>query len=58
MQTLDSSKPSKWDECKDCIYFQEIEQELLDKNNSSYDTVIDMYEFVKNCNLCKEVTRC
>ena len=45
---------NKIDECRDCIYFQEYEEEIMKKGNSGYDMAFDMLYFVKNCNKCEE----
>lgn len=43
----------KFEECKDCIYFQEKEEELTKRYNSGYDIAFELTYFVNNCNICK-----
>lgn len=52
------NKQSKWDECKDCIYFQEIEEEIQSKYNSAIDIAFELNKFINECNYCKEITKC
>ena len=47
------SESDKWDECKDCIYFQEIQEEILDRYNSAIDIVFELNKFINECNRCK-----
>lgn len=36
-------------QCEECPLYKEKLDELLRNKNSSYDIVIDMYEFIKTC---------
>ena len=58
MKTSEENKPNKCDECKDCIYFQEIEEELSKKYNSAIDVAVEINKFINECNYCKEITKC
>ena len=51
------TESDRWDECKDCIYFQEAEEEILDRYNSAIDVVFELNNFIQNCNRCKEITK-
>ena len=52
------TESDKWDECKDCIYFQEIQEEILDRYNSAIDIAFELNKFINECNKCKEITKC
>ncbi|MBO5712182.1 MAG: hypothetical protein J6R47_05020 [Acholeplasmatales bacterium] len=56
--TSEENKLNKWDECKDCIYFQEVEEEILNRYNSPYDIALELNKFINECNYCKEITKC
>ena len=54
----EENKQNKWDECKDCIYFQEIEEEIKSRYNSAIDIAFELNKFINECNYCKEITKC
>ena len=58
MKISDLNKSNKWDDCKDCIYFQEVEEEMQSKYNSSIDVAFELNKFITECNYCKEITKC
>lgn len=58
MMTSEENSLNKCEECKDCIYFQEVEEETLNRYNSPYDIALELNKFINECNYCKEITKC
>ena len=49
----EENKQNKWDDCEDCIYFQEAEEEISTKHNSAIDIAFELHKFINECNICK-----
>lgn len=56
--TSEENKQNKWDDCKDCIYFQEAEEKISIKHNSAIDIAFELRKFINECNICKGDNKC